>query len=130
MIEDLLDTTLWVTQFRAIESERTDALFYDPYAGALAGERGRLLAAKMPSGPLAWSLAVKTRAFEELIMELVRAGKVSLVLNLGAGLDARPFRLELPSSLAWIEADSIRLLQHKDALLPTDKAKCKLTLAL
>ncbi len=39
-IRNVSDTALWVAMYRAMESERADALFYDPYARVLAGERG------------------------------------------------------------------------------------------
>ena len=39
-IHGISDTARWVAYFRARESERPDALFHDPYAGRLAGERG------------------------------------------------------------------------------------------
>src|SRR5438094_820564 len=38
-IRDVSDTALWVAIYRAQESERKDALFNDPYARRLAGER-------------------------------------------------------------------------------------------
>ena len=39
-VRNISDTALWVAMYRAIESDRPDALFYDPYARKLAGERG------------------------------------------------------------------------------------------
>ena len=38
-IRNVSDTALWVAVYRAMESERPDALFHDPYARQLAGER-------------------------------------------------------------------------------------------
>jgi O-methyltransferase involved in polyketide biosynthesis len=38
-IRDISDTARWVAMYRAIESERPDARFRDPFAGRLAGER-------------------------------------------------------------------------------------------
>ena len=92
---DVSDTARWVAYFRALESARPDALFRDPLARRLAGDRGRAIAETLPIGPLSWSLAVRTRVFDELILDAVHGG-VRVVLNLAAGLDARPYRLPPP----------------------------------
>lgn len=46
-IKDVSDTALWVAYYRAKESERTDALFRDPLARKLIGERGQKIAENM-----------------------------------------------------------------------------------
>ena len=63
---DVSDTARWVAHLRALESERRDALFRDVHARRLAGERGRAIAEALPRGPLSWSLAVRTRVFDDL----------------------------------------------------------------
>jgi O-methyltransferase involved in polyketide biosynthesis len=40
MLSSVAATAYWVAAGRAMESEAQDALFRDPYARALAGERG------------------------------------------------------------------------------------------
>ncbi len=122
-IGDVTDTARWVAYFRAIESERADRLFHDPFARALAGERGREIAETLPKGPLSWSLAVRTRVFDELILDAVRDG-VRVVLNLAAGLDTRPYRLPLPAGLRWLEADAQSLLDFKEQALSRERSHC------
>jgi O-methyltransferase involved in polyketide biosynthesis len=39
-LRNISDTAHWVAFYRALESERPDALFRDPFARRLAGERG------------------------------------------------------------------------------------------
>jgi O-methyltransferase involved in polyketide biosynthesis len=51
---------------------------------------------------------------------------VDLVVNLAAGLDARPYRLALPPSLTWIEVDLPELLDFKEAALESEKSSCVL----
>jgi O-methyltransferase involved in polyketide biosynthesis len=41
------------------------------------------------------------------------------VLNLAAGLDTRPYRLNLPSDFAWVEADLPQLLKEKQSFSRT-----------
>ena len=42
-IRNVSDTARWVAIYRAIESERADALFNDPFARRLGGERGEAI---------------------------------------------------------------------------------------
>ena len=59
------DTALWVAMYRAFESERPDALFRDPYARRLAGERGDAIVRTLPRGrSLAWPMVVRTAAMD------------------------------------------------------------------
>jgi methyltransferase (TIGR00027 family) len=129
LLADVSDTARWMAYLRGLESERPDALFRDAFALRLAGERGREIAEAMPDAPgakpgaagFASLLAVRTRVFDELIADSVRAAEADAVLNLAAGLDARPYRLSLPSSLVWIEADRGAILESKAALLAGEK---------
>ena len=133
LLADVSDTARWMAYLRALESERPDALFRDPFALRPAGERGRVIAEAMPDAPgakpgaagFASLLAVRTRVFDELITDSVRAADADAVLNLAAGLDARPYRLSLPSSLVWIEADRGAILESKAALLAGEKSACR-----
>src|ERR1700690_128342 len=132
LMVDVSDTARWVAFLRALESERPDALFVDPFARPLAGERGRRIAEGMPPvagarpGPraLASVLAVRTKAFDEMILDCVQNVGADAVLNLAAGLDARPYRLPLPSSLVWIEADRAAILDEKVDVLAPAKPAC------
>ena len=40
LLENISDTARWVAMYRALESDRPDAHFRDPYARLLAGEQG------------------------------------------------------------------------------------------
>jgi methyltransferase (TIGR00027 family) len=117
LVKDVSDTAFWIAEHRAVETKRRDALFRDPLASHLGGERGRRLAKAMPmSHILAWTVAIRTRIIDDFINMAVGAG-VDTVLNLGAGLDTRPYRMKLPTSLCWIEADHPRLIEYKQIRL-------------
>jgi O-methyltransferase involved in polyketide biosynthesis len=49
---------------------------------------------------------------------------VDLVVNLAAGLDARPYRMALPASLLWVEIDLPDLLAYKEEILAREKPVC------
>ena len=102
-LRSVSDTALLVAHHRAMESARPDALFRDPLAQRLAGERGVQIVRKLPWGRQnAWSTIVRTGLIDEIVLRLTAQG-VDTVLNLAAGLDARPYRLELPTALRWGE---------------------------
>jgi O-methyltransferase involved in polyketide biosynthesis len=57
-----------VAQYRAMESSRADALFRDPLAARLAGERGRAIIAAAPSKLRAgWSIIARTKLIDDLV---------------------------------------------------------------
>src|SRR5512132_739971 len=113
-IEHVSDTARWVAVYRAMESERADALFRDPFARRLAGERGERIVAELPRGrSTAWSMIVRTAVFDEIILDAVTRGGVDTVVNLAAGLDARPWRLPLPPALRWVDVDLPGILAYK-----------------
>jgi methyltransferase (TIGR00027 family) len=125
-IDDVSDTAFWIAHHRAVESARADALFRDPFAARLAGERGQQIARAMPHARvIGWSVALRTRIIDEFIGTSVDAG-VDAVLNLGAGLDARPYRMDLPTSLLWVEADYPRIIEYKESRLAGERPRCRL----
>jgi len=50
-----------------------------------------------------------------------------MILNLAAGLDARPYRMDLPSSLQWVEVDLPGILEAKEKVLNHETPRCHLT---
>lgn len=124
-IRDVSDTALWVAVYRAMESERPDALFNDPFARRMAGERGEGIAATIPFGQtMAWSIIVRTAVMDEIILRCIERG-VRSVLNLGAGLDTRAFRLQLPPSLRWLDVDLPAVTAYRQECLKAEVASCQ-----
>jgi len=125
-IEHVSDTALLVAASRARESERTDGLIRDPFAARLAGERGVALLnnARTP----AWielGMGLRTHLLDGLLATALADG-VDSVLCLGAGLDARPWRLNLPAELRWMEVDFEAMLGYKYGILADVTPRCKL----
>lgn len=126
-VSNVSDTARWVAVYRAIESARADAVFDDPFADRLAGERGREIVATVPrmmrSG---WWMVARTRTIDDILMDAIGAG-CDRVLNLAAGLDTRPYRLPLPAEFSWVEADLPALVAEKEQLLAGESPRCRLT---
>lgn len=124
-ITHISDTARWVALYRALESERPDAHFRDPHARRLAGDRAEAIARGMPafrSGT--WPMVVRTCVFDELVLRAVRTEGFDTVVNLAAGLDARPWRLDLPAATRWFDVDLPDILAYKREALAAEKPAC------
>jgi methyltransferase (TIGR00027 family) len=120
------DTALWVAIYRAMESERPDALFNDPFARRLGGDRGEAIVRAMPKGAAtSWPMVVRTAVMDEIILRCVQQGAAT-VLNLAAGLDARPYRLPLPSSLRWLHVDLPDMVDYFRGQMAGETPHCEL----
>src|SRR5947199_10409628 len=120
LVRNSSDTALLAAIYRARETERPDAVFRDPFAQRLAVERRDQIAKSMPLSERAtWAWITRTYAYDEFIKQQVSKG-VDMVVNLAAGLDARPYRMSLPASLHWIEVDLPGILDYKEEILRGD----------
>lgn len=118
-------TARWIALYRMRESQRSDACFHDPYAVRfLSAEDLRTPLLAGPAGS-EWAMVARTAVIDELVQRCVADG-ASVVLNLAAGLDTRPYRLDLPASLRWVEVDLPAVIAEKEAVLATDVPRCRL----
>jgi methyltransferase (TIGR00027 family) len=125
-VSNISDTARWVAYFRAREALRPDALFRDPYAQRLAGDHGFQLANTLTDGNKhEWAWVARTYLFDQFISSAIEHG-ADLVLNLAAGLDARPYRMNLSPSLLWVEVDLPEIISYKEQILEKDKPRCQL----
>ncbi len=125
-MNDVADTAMWVATYRAEETERKDALFRDPLATLLTEDLGQSIATyTQGSRYTAWSVVIRTYIIDRFITNLLSEG-VDTVLNLGAGLDTRPYRLPVSPDLRWIEVDFPKIIDYKNEKLKTAKPLCRL----
>jgi len=126
LIRNISDTALWAAVYRARETERADHLSSDPFARRLAGTRGEQIATSLAfSDRATWAWVMRTYLYDQFINEQIQQG-VDMVVNLAAGLDARPYRMALPASLKWIEVDLAGILDYKEEILGAEKPACQL----
>ncbi|MER6088000.1 class I SAM-dependent methyltransferase [Streptomyces bluensis] len=121
-------TALLVAAARAIETHRHDSLAQDVYAehfvrAAPASAGWPVRMEQVPDGdenPL-WGrfaryFGLRTRVLDDFLLRSVQAGARQVVL-LGAGLDARAFRLDWPSDCVIFEIDREGVLEFKHNVL-------------
>ncbi len=125
-VRSVADTARWVAYFRARETQRPDALFRDPYAARLAGEQGFRIANTLPDGNKhEWAWVARTYLFDQFLSRAIQDG-ADLVVNLAAGLDARPYRMNLPATLQWVEVDLPDIVSYKEEILGNEEPRCQL----
>ncbi len=126
-VGNVSDTAFWVASFRAAESRRKDALFQDHFAEVLVADHGEKVSHSMRSiaRPVSWSVVMRTRLIDEIILRYVNQGYTTLI-NLGAGLDTRAYRLALPEDFHWIEIDFPEVIEFKNQKLQEQKPNCRL----
>jgi methyltransferase (TIGR00027 family) len=111
-------TALLVAAMRAEESKRSDRLFDDPFAHALAGDAGyaALRTYRDAVGPSIPIIEVRTRWFDEALARAVATG-IAQVVILAAGMDARAYRLDWPAGTRVFEVDQPEVIAHKAEIL-------------
>jgi methyltransferase (TIGR00027 family) len=114
-------TSRWMAAARARESERADRLFNDPLAAVLAGPDGfawleRMKSAAGSGGPELYPV-IRTRFFDEFLLEACRTSRMRQVVLVAAGLDTRAFRLDWPPQTRLYEMDLSEVLEAKDAII-------------
>ncbi|MGC2938889.1 MULTISPECIES: class I SAM-dependent methyltransferase [unclassified Brevibacterium] len=88
LISDVTDTARLVAAYRAIESDRPDALFTDPLARALAGEEGFAMTRAQPIARSGWWMTARTKLIDYLVLAALDEG-CNRVVNLAAALCVR-----------------------------------------
>ncbi|MGI5217538.1 SAM-dependent methyltransferase [Nocardia sp. CA-290969] len=121
-------TALGVALVRVRETARPDRLYADPLAEAFVA------AARPAFDEERWSRLVElagqfydgrtlaVKGVDDHIREAVAAGCAQIVL-LGAGLDTRAFRLDLPRGIAFFEVDLPELFAFKEPVLAAHRAQ-------
>src|SRR5262249_6350835 len=88
--------------------------------------RGEAILDQVPSGrAMGWTMVVRTCLIDEILTRLMRDPGLGVVLDLAAGLDARPWRMDLPSQLSWVDVDLPGMLAHKGSVLAGEKTSCR-----
>ena len=126
LIQNVSDTALWIAGYRSQETDRPDAVFKDALAKKLAGEKGKQIVAETPNTHMmAFAMVARTTAIDRLVHKAIDFG-ADTVINLGAGLDTRPYRMKLPPHLKWIEVDFPHMIAYKSEKLTNDQPVCRL----
>ncbi|KAK9908943.1 hypothetical protein WJX75_005035 [Coccomyxa subellipsoidea] len=128
-----------VAGMRAFEGKEREPLFEDPLAELLAGRRGMQAAentmkhfedaaeegeeaSKPDRTYLVGRVALRTLFYDDHLLAAVKGGAIRQVVLLGAGMDSRAWRLDLPKGVAWFEIDRADVLNAKTKVLTSARA--------
>lgn len=120
------DTGLLVAAMRARESAADNALFNDPFADRLAGERGReLLAEALAMGGEASTaqIIVRTPFWDDALLEAAQQTRQLVIV--AAGMDARAYRLPWPDGTVVYELDQPQVMAYKAERLADERPRCR-----
>jgi methyltransferase (TIGR00027 family) len=122
-------TAVGVAYLRALETKRPDRLFSDPLAGEFVKASGWTppdgtethLADTSDEvrsfwGTIAQSAIVRTRFLDDFVIDACAADVRQFVI-LGAGLDARAFRLNWPPGIRLFELDVDEVMRFKERVI-------------
>ncbi|MFI8993353.1 class I SAM-dependent methyltransferase [Streptomyces sp. NPDC053542] len=121
-MEAVSRTAQWTAAARALETEREDRLFADPYARTVADDIGFELLERYASAGTVPFLAIRTTYLDRAIGRAVAAEGIRQVVFLAAGMDTRFYRLDWPAGVTVYELDRPALLEAKAAMLAEEPA--------
>ncbi|MGW4890524.1 class I SAM-dependent methyltransferase [Streptomyces murinus] len=116
-MEAVSRTAQWTAAARALETDREDRLFADPYARTVAGTTGFELLDRYAGAGTVPFLAIRTTYLDRAIEGAVRERGLCQVVFLAAGMDTRYYRLTWPDGVTLYELDRPALLEAKAAML-------------
>jgi methyltransferase (TIGR00027 family) len=111
-------TGWWTAAARAIETQRGDRLFEDPWAAILAGQQvvDEFARAIKDTQPETADLhAIITRFFDDFLLHAAGVCGIRQVILVASGLDSRAFRLDWPPKTRLFELDQPHVIAYKNA---------------
>ncbi|MFC5719473.1 class I SAM-dependent methyltransferase [Streptomyces gamaensis] len=116
-MEAVSRTAQWTAAARALESERDDRIFDDPYARTVAAGTGFALLERYAGAGTVPFLAIRTKYLDDAVVRTVTERGIRQVVFLAAGMDTRFHRLPWPDGVTVYELDRPALLDAKAAML-------------
>ncbi len=116
-MEAVSTTAQWTAAARALESERPDHIFDDPWARTVAADTGFPLLERYAGAGTGPFVVVRTKFMDEAIGEAVTVRGLRQVAMIAAGMDTRAARLSWPDGTVLYELDRPALLDAKRELL-------------
>ncbi|MFD9459072.1 class I SAM-dependent methyltransferase [Streptomyces sp. NPDC059985] len=116
-MEAVSRTAQWTAAARALETDREDRLFADPYARTVADTIGFELLERYAGAGTVPFLAIRTTYLDRAIVRAVEEHGIRQVVFLAAGMDTRFYRLPWPDGVTVYELDRPALLDAKADML-------------
>ncbi len=126
-MENVSITAYWMAAYRSIEQGEKNPLFLDSFSAEIAKPLGFQFLKNLSFGlHYEWIFNTRTKVIDDLIVETLHNEQVDVVINLAAGFDMRPFRLNLDLNLKWVEIDHENIILQKNKITENQKPNCQL----
>jgi len=113
-LSNVLETLLVPLYFRAAETKK-GGIIEDKEAVSILEQIDYDFSTIKDDWRTEVAIAIRTYCFDDIIAKRVKEGKISTVVNLGAGLDARFSRFD---ELNWYQLDMPEVIELREMLLP------------
>lgn len=120
-IENLtpVEQTLFLTLYaRALDSRAPRPILGDMMADELVGRIDYDFAKLKPTSSMVVQVALRGKMLDEVVRRFVADHPDAVVVDLGAGLDDRMFRITPPSTVDWYDVDYPEVIALRENLLP------------
>lgn len=128
ILNHISESAFIVAGCRMTESERTDSLYDDDYARLFFKNITHEVFDRFRNEPrfevFLNGISIRTKVIDDLIEYTIDQFGIQQVVNLGCGLDCRPYRLNIDKELIWWECDHPHLIDYKASVLNEYPAKC------
>jgi O-methyltransferase involved in polyketide biosynthesis len=114
---DVQETLLIPLYFRARETARPDAIVRDPHAVRIVAALDYNFSRFDDATNVALDCIIRSEIFDEQVMRFMSDHPGAVVVNLGAGLDARFLRLD-DGHVRWFDLDMPDAIQLRQYFLP------------
>ena len=107
-----VNKTLYIPLYGKAYVSRRGLLLQDPKAEEIWQKEGFALRGKAASRFLAYSMAMRSRVFDEALAEALEKDPDAVVLHLGCGMDSRVLRVENRGS-RWYDVDFPAVIEER-----------------
>jgi methyltransferase (TIGR00027 family) len=118
-------TARMMAAMRSRESIHPAPLFIDDWAARLAGEAAFQRVDQQLAPQDQAYVAVRTRFFDDFLLESLDPNLIKQIVLLAAGLDTRAYRLPWPPETHLYELDQTEVMEYKAQILVDAKPTCQ-----
>ena len=119
-LSNLSETLLTPLYARALEGQRKNPHFRDPYAEKIIKTLAPRYQAHQKSKMNRWGCAARTILIDRRVQAYLKKFPQATVINLGAGLDARYYRVDT-GQLQWVNIDLAEVMALRAHFFPEEE---------
>jgi O-methyltransferase involved in polyketide biosynthesis len=126
-----VEQTAFLTEYaRALDSRSARPILGDRLADEVVGKIDYDFAGIGVLSSVACQTALRGKMLDDRIRRFVAEHPHAVVVDMGAGLDSRVFRVDPPATVNWYSVDLPRVIALRDAVLPDRTHACSVAASL